>query len=215
MKKLRSNKTKPTPPQGVRKGGFPLFVWLLFVLGAAYLLGIYQNNAVTRKELTYSEFYKVLKENPTNLRSVSMIEDTLQGDLANGSKFIVYIPTDDKDLLALLRTNAPDFTVKPKTGWINFLFTFGPVVFFVAMLWFFSYRGSEMGNRIWSFGKVKARLGSDSKEKVTFADVAGVDEAKEELQEVIEFLKDPKKFQRLGGKIPKGVSICVRTIPGC
>jgi cell division protease FtsH len=108
-----------------------------------------------------------------------MSEDILQGEFVNGSRFFVNIPPDDKDLLALLRTRAPDFQVKPaRTIWTNLLFSLGPVVLFIAFLWYFSYRGAEVGNRIWSFGKVKARLGTDSKEKVTFADVAGVDEAR-------------------------------------
>lgn len=214
MKKIDKNVSKKGLDKGARKMNFPFFVWFLVILTTFYMMGIVQNNISVRKELTYSEFYKVLKDSPSRLRSVAMIENILQGEFTNGLRFFVNIPPDDKDLLGLLRTNAPDFVVKPaKTMWLNILFSLGPVVLFIAFLWYFSYRGAEVGNRIWSFGKVKARLGSDSNEKITYADVAGVDEAKEELKEVIEFLKDPKKFQRFGAKIPKGVLLVGP--PGC
>jgi cell division protease FtsH len=89
---------------------------------------------------------------------------------------------------------------------MNIFYSLGPMVLFILFLWLFVYRGNAAGGgRVWAFGKSRAVLASDSKLKVTFEDVAGVDEAKEELKEVIEFLKDPRKFQRLGGKIPKGV----------
>lgn len=214
MKKIDKNVPKKGLDKGVRKMNFPFFVWFLVILTTFYMMGIIQNNISVRKELTYSEFYKVLKDSPSRLRSVAMIDNILQGEFTNGSRFFVNIPPDDKDLLSLLRVNAPDFVVKPaKTMWLNILFSLGPVVLFIAFLWYFSYRGAEVGNRIWSFGKIKARLGSDNNEKVTYADVAGVDEAKEELKEVIEFLKDPKKFQRFGAKIPKGVLLVGP--PGC
>jgi len=121
----------------------------------------------------------------------------------------VRIPLQDQDLVRLLRENVGSFEVRPpKTLWTNLFYSLGPMILFIGFLWFFVYRSaSHGGGRILSFGKSRAQQISGGKTKITFNDVAGVDEAKEELKEVIEFLKDPKKFQKLGGKIPKGVLV--------
>ncbi len=159
------------------------------------------------QELSYSEFYSILKDNAQThrIQKLELSENMLEGVLTDGAKFIVNLPPDDKAILDLIRENVSAFkVVPPKTFWSQLFFSFVPIIFFILFIWFISYRGSQVGNKIWSFGKSRAKVNTKNN-KITFADVAGVDEAKEELQEVIEFLKEPKKFQKLGGKIPKGV----------
>ncbi len=168
-------------------------------------------NAKPAQKLSYGEFFTLVKENPDTgkIKKLTLnegAENTLKGTYKSGGDFRVNIPQDDKELLAVIRQNVPDFNVQPaETFWVQFFFSFVPVFLIIFFIWFVSRRGAEMGNKIWSFGKTKARVSEKGQNKITFADVAGVDEAKEELQEIIEFLKEPKKFERLGGKIPKGV----------
>jgi cell division protease FtsH len=195
-----------------------IIIWLGFTLALLYLFNLYNATlGVGPKELSYSEFFRELEANPQTgkIKSVVKIDSVMQGELSDGTKFFVNIPEQDDKLLETVRKNVTDFSIKPaRTMLANLLYSLGPMVLFILFLWFFSYRGSQIGNKLWSFGMAKARLSSDKdRQKITFKDVAGVDEAKEELQEVIEFLKDPKKFQRLGGKIPKGVLLIGP--PGC
>ena len=117
---------------------------------------------------------------------------------------------DYPDLVKVLREKDVQIEVKPpdESPWyITFLVTWGPFILFLG-LWFFLMRQMQIGgNKALSFGKSRARLLTEERKKVTFSDVAGVEEAKEEVLEIIEFLKDPRKFQKLGGRIPKGVLI--------
>lgn len=167
--------------------------------------------STSSKMISYSEFYNILKDNNetgqiVKLDLIESTERTLRGKLSDDSEFRVFIPHDDEELLNMIKANVENFNViPPDTFWSQFFFSFMPILLIIAFIWFLSHRGSQMGNRIWSFGKSRAKLSTTEKTPITFKDVAGVDEAKEELEEVIEFLKDPKKFERLGGKIPKGV----------
>jgi len=208
---MDKKKNRPKGSSQPQKNGSNFIIWFFIVLGLMWVFNtIGQNMEKPAQELTYSKFFEALKENPATqkIKSCVKTDNLIKGELVDGTKFMVNIPENDQDLVRLLRENVSNFDIRPpKTLWVNLFYSLGPMVLFILFLWLFAYRspGGGGGGRIWSFGKSKAVLASGQALKITFEDVAGVDEAKEELKEVIEFLKDPKKFQRLGGKIPKGV----------
>ncbi|HZY72582.1 MAG TPA: ATP-dependent metallopeptidase FtsH/Yme1/Tma family protein, partial [Edaphobacter sp.] len=123
------------------------------------------------------------------------------------NQFHTIIPANYPDMYKTLRDHGVNITVKDTSGntWLSLLINLAPFALLLG-LWFFMIRQMQSGgNKAMSFGKSKARLLSMQQKKITFKDVAGVDEAKEELREIIEFLRESQKFQRLGGRIPKGV----------
>jgi len=191
------------------------FGWLLLIFLFLMLANTINNIPITGipKEISYSQFFRTLRDNPESIKQVTKTETILQGEFSDSSKFFVNLPENDPEMFTLMRQNLKNFEVKPaRTFWVSLLFNLGPILLLIFFWWMMAARGEQLGSRIMSFGKVKSKIQSDT-EKATFNDVAGVDEAKEELKEVIEFLKDPKKFQRLGGKIPKGVLLIGP--PGC
>lgn len=160
----------------------------------------------TDEEMVFSDFIQNLQEDKIADVTIKKPENLITGTLKEGGKFKTFAP-DYPDLVKELREKGVKITAKPElTPWyLSVLFNFGPIILLVVIWVFFMRQMQSGGNKALSFGKSRAKLASGKGVNVTFADVAGVDEAKEEVQEIIDFLKDPQKFQKLGGKIPKGV----------
>jgi len=181
--------------------------WLIF-FGVLFFLFQSMKQVTMERDITYSEFKRRLNEG--QITSVTVRQDLIRGRsrTADGKEESFHtIPLNDPNLISdFERNKVRDFSGEVERNWLSILLlNFGPVVLFIVFWVLIMRQMQGPGKQAMSFGRSKAKLQSTKKSKVTFADVAGCDEAKEELQEIIEFLKDPQKFQNLGGKMPNGV----------
>src|SRR5689334_19691055 len=205
-------------PQPRPSGGINRWLWLLVGIMLALFIFNYVNNSnqsansPQRAELSYTQFYnEILKDNVKSATFIGQIDITgeLNAPINGQSQYHVFqLPNGDDQLPQLLIQHKAKVVYQPppdNSFWLNLLITFLPWVFLIGLFFFFSRRATQGQQGIFSFGKSRAKLILEDRPSTTFADVAGVDESKYELQEVVEFLKTPQKFQRLGGKIPRGV----------
>jgi len=183
-----------------------LLVWALILVVVLYLVLPLYHQRVPREEITYSDFLN--KAQAGQVSQVTVSNESVSGQLKDGRSFRAYVPANDSSYIGLLQSKGASITVEPQSRsslWPNLLTTMLPFLVLVG-LWMLMLRQAQSGsNQAMSFGKSRARLHTEAKTRVTFEDVAGVEEAKEELEEIIEFLRHPKKFQALGAKIPRGV----------
>ena len=184
-----------------------LSMWLVIGLTMILLFNLFNKQPANSTSLTYSEFMSSIQNKAINRVTIS--GDVISGTLQDGKPFQTIYPTNDSELIPILRQSGVDIAVKEtqKEGlfmtifvsWFPMLLLIGVWIFFMRQM-----QGGGKGGAL-SFGKNRARLTEQNENKVTFDDVAGIDEAKEELEEIVDFLKDPGKFTSLGGRIPTGV----------
>ena len=178
-----------------------LFISLVFVL----LYHLFNQPKSVQENIIYSDFVSYAEKG--QIVEVTIQGESISGKLNNGKNFRTYAPKD-AGLIQILKDKGVRIASKPaeESPWyMNVLISWVPMLLLIGVWIFFMRQMQAGGGKAMAFGKSKARLVTDKSKKVTFADVAGIDEAKAELEEVIEFLRDPKKFTRLGGRIPKGL----------
>jgi len=183
-----------------------LALWLVFGLILVFMWSYFSRTGQPAQKILYSDFIEGVEKG--QIRTVHIQGDKVMGEFEGSpERFTTYI-LPDNELAPLLREHGVRIEVEPperNSYLMQFLLSWAPVLLLIGLWVFFMRQMQNGGSKALSFGKSRARLLSDQKTKATFDDVAGVDEAKVELEEIIDFLKDPQRFQMLGGKIPKGV----------
>jgi len=182
-----------------------LALWLVITMMMIMLYNLFNQQNLSETSIAYTEFLEMV--DGERVAEVVMQGQELFITDINRNRFKVFAP-QDADLIRILRQKGISISAKPpaESPWyMSVLVSWFPMIVLIGVWIFFMRQMQSGGGKALSFGKSRARLMSDQSEKVTFEDVAGIDEAKEELTEIVEFLKDPKKFTRLGGRIPKGV----------
>jgi len=180
-------------------------LWLVITLMMIMLYNLFNQQNLSETNLSYSDFLSMVNED--RISQVVIQGQQLFAEDTNRNRFKVYAPRDP-DLIRTLRDKGVKINAKPpaQSPWyMSILVSWFPMIVLIGIWIFFMRQMQGGGGKALSFGKSRSRLLSDQSEKVTFDDVAGIDEAKEELGEIVEFLREPKKFTRLGGRIPKGV----------
>ncbi|OPY82383.1 MAG: ATP-dependent zinc metalloprotease FtsH [Smithella sp. PtaU1.Bin162] len=178
-----------------------LTVLLVFLL----VWQLFNQPKSSQKEIIYSEMISYLEKN--EISEVTIQGENITGKLTSGNVFKTYAPKDDK-IITQFREKGVKISAKPADDspwYMTLLVSWFPMILLIGVWIFFMRQMQSGGGKAMAFGKSRARLITDKSKKVTFADVAGIDEAKAELEEVIDFLKDPKKYTKLGGRIPKGL----------
>lgn len=182
-----------------------LALWLVISLVMILLFNMMTQKTPEQEQVPYSTFLSALEKD--QIVEVTIQGADLEGKLKDNTSFKTYAP-DDPGLVQELRNKGVAIKAKPQEDrgfWVTMLASWGPILLLIGVWVFFMRQMQSGGGKAMSFGKSKAKLLSETQAQVSFKDVAGIDEAKDELEEIVSFLKDPKKFSRLGGRIPKGV----------